>query len=126
MKLIKSAVAATAVALAATSLSTVVMAEEKILLKTPVAFPSSLPALGSPIINITDTINMLGGGTLKMKFYEPKKLVATSEILDAVSSGKVNAGYTTAGYHAGKMPASPIFSAVPFGPEAGEYLAWML
>ncbi|MCP4289684.1 MAG: TRAP transporter substrate-binding protein, partial [Gammaproteobacteria bacterium] len=38
---------------------------------------------------------------------------------------KVNAGYATAGYWAGKIPASPLFSAVPFGPEAGEYLAWI-
>jgi TRAP-type mannitol/chloroaromatic compound transport system substrate-binding protein len=126
MKLFKSAVAATEVVLAATSIAPTALAEEKILLKTPVAFPSTLPALGSPILHISETINTLGGGTLKMKFYEPKKLVATSEILGAVASGKVNAGYTTAGYHAGKMPASPIFSAVPFGPEAGEYLAWLL
>jgi len=126
MKLLKNTLTATALTLAATSVTTAAVAEDKILLKTPVAFPSSLPALGSPIIDITESVNILGGGTLKMKFYEPKKLVATSEILDAVASGKVNAGYTTAGYHAGKMPAAPIFSSVPFGPEAGEYLAWML
>lgn len=34
-------------------------------------------------------------------------------------------GYTTAGYWAGKIPAAPLFSAVPFGPEAGEYMAWL-
>ncbi len=125
MKLLKTTLTAAALTLATAS-ATAATVENNILLKTPVAFPSSLPALGSPIIEIQDTINALGDGTLKMKFYEPKKLVSTPEILDAVSSGKVNAGYTTAGYHAGKMPAAPIFSSVPFGPEAGEYLAWIL
>lgn len=60
-----------------------------------------------------------------MKIYEPGKLVSPPEILDAVSSGKVNSGYATAGYWQGKMPAAALFSAVPFGPEAGEYMAWM-
>ncbi len=67
----------------------------------------------------------MSGGTLKMKVYEPGKLVPPFEILDAVSSGKINSGYTTAGYWAGKIPAAPLFSAVPFGPEAGEYMAWL-
>ncbi len=28
-------------------------------------------------------------------------------------------------FFAGKIPATPIFSSIPFGPEVGEYLAWM-
>jgi TRAP-type mannitol/chloroaromatic compound transport system substrate-binding protein len=60
-----------------------------------------------------------------MTVYEPGKLVAPFEILDAVSEGKTNAGYATAGYWAGKLPAAPLFSAVPFGPDAAEYLAWL-
>jgi TRAP-type mannitol/chloroaromatic compound transport system substrate-binding protein len=71
-----------------------------------------------------ERIETLSGGSLKMKVYEPGKLIAPFEILDAVSAGKVNAGYTTAGYWSGKIPAANLFTAVPFGPEAGEYLAW--
>ncbi len=96
-----------------------------VLLKVPVAFGTHLPALGSPIARVEKQIGTVSGGQVKMKIYEPGKLVAPFEILDAVSSGKVNAGYTTAGYWAGKIPASPLFSAVPFGPEAGEYMAWL-
>jgi TRAP-type mannitol/chloroaromatic compound transport system substrate-binding protein len=100
-------------------------ASQKVLLKTPIAFSTSLPGLGSPIPRVAEELNRMSGGTLKMKVYEPKKLVPPFEILDAVSSGKINSGYTTAGYWAGKIPASPLFSAVPFGPEAGEYMAWI-
>jgi TRAP-type mannitol/chloroaromatic compound transport system substrate-binding protein len=31
----------------------------------------------------------------------------------------------TAGYHVGKVPALSFFSAVPFGPRADEFLAWL-
>jgi TRAP-type mannitol/chloroaromatic compound transport system substrate-binding protein len=99
--------------------------DKKVLLKVPVAFATNLPGLGTPIVRVADTLKIASGGNVRMKVYEPSKLVAPFEILDAVSTGKVNAGYTTAGYWAGKIPASPLFSAVPFGPEAGEYMAWI-
>ena len=97
----------------------------KVLLKTPIAFNSSLPALGTPIVKVADKLKLISGGTIKMKIYEPGKLVPPLQILDAVSSGKVNSGYATAGYWKGKMKAASLFSSVPFGPEAGEYMAWM-
>ncbi|WP_425038230.1 TRAP transporter substrate-binding protein [Primorskyibacter sp. S187A] len=101
------------------------MAADKLLLKTPIAFSTALPGLGSPIPRVAEQLDLMSGGTLRMKVYEPGKLVPPFEILDAVSSGKINSGYTTAGYWAGKIPAAPLFSAVPFGPEAGEYMAWL-
>ncbi len=99
--------------------------EKKILLKVPVCFATVLPGLGTTITWVADRIETASGGSMKMQVYEPGKLVAPFEILDAVSTGKTNAGYSTAGYWAGKIPASPFFTAVPFGPEAGEYLAWL-
>ncbi len=116
----------TSLAVAATMLSaTATLAADKMLLKTPIAFSTALPGLGSPIPRVAEQLDLMSGGTLRMKVYEPGKLVPPFEILDAVSSGKINSGYTTAGYWAGKIPAAPLFSAVPFGPEAGEYMAWL-
>ena len=100
-------------------------AEKKILLKVPVWFPTSLPALGTSPAWIAKHINAIGG-SLKMKTYEPKKLVPPKEMLEAVSKGQVNAGYTTPGYNMGKLgEKGAIFSAVPFGPDAPEFLAWV-
>lgn len=121
MKTIVTSLAVTAILLSATA----TLAADKILLKTPIAFSTALPGLGSPIPRVAEQLDLMSGGTLKMKVYEPDKLVPPFEILDAVSSGKINSGYTTAGYWAGKIPAAPMFSAVPFGPEAGEYMAWL-
>ncbi|MEM9250029.1 MAG: TRAP transporter substrate-binding protein [Pseudomonadota bacterium] len=115
----------TSVALAASLLTTPALAADKLLLKTPVAFSTALPGLGTPIPRVAEEVALLSGGTLRMKVYEPGKLVPAFEILEAVSTGKINSGYTTAGYWAGKIPAAPLFSAVPFGPEAGEYMAWL-
>ena len=113
-----------AASLAALAFSSSAMAD-RVLLKTPIAFGTNLTGLGTPIVRVAEQLNAMSGGDIRMKVYEPNKLVAPFEILDAVSTGKVNAGYTTAGYWAGKMKAANLFSAVPFGPEAGEYMAWM-
>ncbi len=119
-KMLKTVTAASAILLCAA------MAEAKpVLLKTPIAFGSHLPALGTPIKWVEEQLPLVSGGQIKMKVYEPNKLVAPLEILDSVSSGKVNSGYAISGYWAGKMPAAAIFSTVPFGPEAPEFMAWM-
>lgn len=107
------------------SLSATTALAGNVLLKTPIAFNSSLPALGTPIVKVSKQLKQISGGTVRMKIYEPGKLVPPLQILDAVSSGKVNAGYATAGYWKGKMTSSSLFSSVPFGPEADEYMAWM-
>ena len=114
-----------AVVFTATAGTALAAKEKKILLKVPVCFATVLPGLGTTITWVADRLETASGGSMKMQVYEPGKLVAPFEILDAVSTGKVNAGYSTAGYWAGKIPASPFFTAVPFGPEAGEYLAWL-
>jgi TRAP-type mannitol/chloroaromatic compound transport system substrate-binding protein len=124
-RLLTAGIAALGVALAAGSATALAEKSKPVLLKIPVAFATKLPGLGTPIVRVADNLKSTSGGSIKAKIYEPGKLVAPFEILDAVSSGKVNAGYTTAGYWAGKIPASPLFSAVPFGPEAGEYMAWL-
>lgn len=99
-------------------------AEKRVLLKTPIYYNSVLPGLGSPIKYVAGEIGTLSGKSIKMKMYEPNKLVSSKEILDAVSTGKVQAGFATAGNWGGKIPAARLFSSVPFGPEAPEYLAW--
>lgn len=113
-------------ALLTTTLATSAMAakEKKVLLKVPTTFPTHLVGLGTPVPKFAKSV-MSMTDSIKVKVYEPKKLVAPFEILDAVSSGKVNAGWATAAYWKGKIPSAPLFSAVPFGPEAPEYVAWL-
>lgn len=85
---------------------------------------SNTPVIGEMVLHLTNNINRLGGGDLSVKYFDPGQLVEAMEVLDAVSAGKVEAGFGTAGFWMGKIPASPLFSAVPFGPNASEYMAW--
>ena len=59
-------------------------AADKLLLKTPIAFSTALPGLGTPIPRVADQLDLMSGGTLKMKVYEPGKLVDPFEILDPI------------------------------------------
>lgn len=65
----------------------------KVLLKVPDCFPTALPGLVTTAPWLAECIEALSNGTIKMKVYEPGKLVAPFEILDAVSMGKINADY---------------------------------
>ncbi len=98
---------------------------QSVTLKVPIVFATNLPGVGTTIKWIAERIELVSNGSVTMKIYEPGKLVPPFEILDAVSTGKVNAGYAAAAYWTGKIPASSLFTAIPFGPEAGEYLAWL-
>lgn len=99
---------------------------KKVLLKVPVVFNTSLPVIGDVAPWLANNLALASDGDLKMKIYEPGKLLPPFEILEAVSEGKVNAGLAAAAYWQGKLPAAAFFSTIPFGPEAPEYLGWML
>lgn len=88
-------------------------------------FAKNLPILGTAAVSFVDKINGISEG-VEFEHFDPGELVAPLEALDAVSSGSVDAAYTTSGYWQGKIPAASLFAAVPFGPEAGEFLGWML
>ncbi|WP_308916991.1 TRAP transporter substrate-binding protein [Jannaschia sp. LMIT008] len=88
-------------------------------------FARNLPILGTAAVDFTDKINAISEG-VEFEHFDPGELVPTLEALDAVSNGSVDAAYTTSGYWQGKLPAASLFAAVPFGPEVGEMLAWML
>lgn len=90
----------------------------------PVSFQSSMPVLGDNPIYVTGQIHAMTGGGIDITVYEPGEIVPAFSITDAVRDGKVPVGYTWLGYDQGKVPASPLLGAVPFGMEPWEYAAW--
>ena len=98
---------------------------EKVRLKMGATFPSSLTQLGTLGKKLEENVNKISGGEIEMKYFEPGALVPALELFDAVKSGAVDAGWSTSGYWQGKEPALALFSAVPFGPSAAEYAAWL-
>lgn len=98
--------------------------EQRIRWKMPIAFGSNLPGLGSPSLYVAEQLKAISGGAVEVRVYEPGKLVPPFEILQSVSDGKVEAGYTWIGYDQGKVPSVPLFAAVPFGMKPWAYTAW--
>lgn len=99
---------------------------ERVKWKMQSAFPGNLAHLGESGVRFSKNLEDMSGGDLELKFFEPGALVPALECFDAASKGSVESCWTTPGYHAGKFPAVSFFTAVPFGPGIGEYLAWKL
>ena len=89
-----------------------------------VAFATNLPVLGENAIYVTDMIRDVSGGAVDLQIYEPGGIVPAFSITDAVRDRKVEVGYTWLGYDQGKIPASTLIGAVPFGMEPWEVAAW--
>ncbi len=89
------------------------------------AFPSSTGLLGPTQQYLVETIRRISGGSIDVRFFEPGALVPANQYLDAVANGSLDAAWTVSGFWTGKDIAFAMFASVPFGPEAGEYLAWM-
>ncbi|UCE86787.1 MAG: TRAP transporter substrate-binding protein [Deltaproteobacteria bacterium] len=98
---------------------------ERVKLKAQAGFKLTMPVIGEGIAHFRDTIEASGGDDLRFRIYDADKLVPTLQIFDAVSAGKIDAGFTWPGYWMGKLPATTVFAAVPFGPEPDEFLAWL-
>ncbi len=92
--------------------------------RMPTTFQTSTPVIGENPIYVSEAIRKASGGEVQIDVFEPGEIVPTFAITDAVRDGKVNVGYTWLGYDQGKIPASPLVSAVPFGMEPWEYTAW--
>jgi TRAP-type mannitol/chloroaromatic compound transport system substrate-binding protein len=99
-------------------------ADQPVRFVTSAAYGTHMPGLGAPALRLSRTVNELSDGALLLDIKQPGDGVAPHEILDAVSSGQIQAGFATAALWAGKLPASPLFSGFPFGPDATGYLAW--
>lgn len=99
---------------------------EQLRWKMPIAFASNLPGLGTPAPWVAEQLKTASDGELQVRVYEPGKLVPPFDILQSVSDGKVQAGYTWIGYDQGKVPAVPLFAAVPFGLKPWAFSGWYL
>lgn len=92
--------------------------------RLPIVFQTSMPVIGENPIYVSQIIRDASAGAIQLNLFEPGEIVPAFAITDAVRDGKVPAGYTWLGYDQGKIPASPLISAVPFGMEPWEYSAW--
>jgi len=120
-KLMKS-VAVAAIAVAA--LATVGEAEARTKMKIHSAFGRNIFVIGPGPYNVSKAVKAMSDGEVDMHIFEPGALVPGTAYYDPVSSGSIDGAWGTPGYNVNKNFAYAFFSAVPFGPGAGEYLGW--
>ncbi|QTP56644.1 TRAP transporter substrate-binding protein [Billgrantia sulfidoxydans] len=113
-----------AVVLAGAALPGTATAQESVRWQVPIAFPSHLVGLSTPVVHLSETLGAISGGNIQLRYYEPGELIPPFEILDAVSEGRYPAGFTWIGYDQGSIPVLPLLSGPPFGMEPPAFMAW--
>ena len=89
------------------------------------AFPSTTGLLGPAQSRLVEMLRTMSGGSIDVKGFEPGALVPANQYLDAVGNDSLDMAWTVSGFWTGKDIAFAMYAAVPFGPETGEYVAWM-
>lgn len=100
-------------------------AQDRLRWGVPIAFGSNLTALGDTLPWVAQTLNKASGGRITFQVFEPGALIPALGVFDAASEGKIEAGYSWMGYEIGKLPASALFGATPFGLEPANFMGWM-
>ena len=123
MKLMKLAVAA---AMAIGLVGAPALAQDKkVRVQMGWAFPSNTGLLGPTQTRLVEMLRTLSAGSIDVKGFEPGALVPANQYLDAVGTGSLDMAWTVSGFWTNKDIAFAMYGSVPFGPDVGEYLAWM-
>jgi len=88
------------------------------------AYNLSFPMLGDLAKRVEHQIWRVSNGKFKIQFHSPGNLIAPKHAFDAVSSGTIDAAFSSPTEWSDKVSALSLFSAVPFGLSAREYMAW--
>ena len=93
--------------------------------KLVTSWPKNFPGLGLAPERLSQTVEEMSNGRLKIKVYGAGELVPALQVFDAVSQGTAEMGHSGAYYWKGKAPAAQFFTSVPFGLTAQEINGWI-
>lgn len=88
-------------------------------------FPLSLPLFSEAVGRLSEQVDSLTGGEVQLVFHVPGNLAPASETVNRVTTGEIAAAWSTAGQFAAHDSAFELLSAIPFGPDTIEYMAWL-
>jgi TRAP-type mannitol/chloroaromatic compound transport system substrate-binding protein len=100
-------------------------AQQRVRWQVPMAFASTLTALGDTMPWVADQLRAASGGRIDLQVAEPGAVIPALSVFENVSSGAIDAGYSWMGYEIGQVPAAALFGATPFGLESVEFMAWL-
>ncbi len=98
--------------------------KEQIRWRVPSAFGTHYPVNGETVVYVAEILAAATDGAIVFEIFEPGEVVPVFGITEAVRDRKIQAGITWVGYDQGRIPASTLISAVPFGLEPMDFIAW--
>lgn len=98
---------------------------QRTVLKVASSVPTSASPFGSMVVRTAEKLSVISDGTIEFKLHEPYTLAPNSELIDKLMEGEVDAVWASTNVFAERDSALWLFSTVPFGPPAGEFLAWL-
>ncbi|WP_298722563.1 TRAP transporter substrate-binding protein [uncultured Ferrovibrio sp.] len=108
------------------SIPTVVEAPgQRTILKVASSVPTAAAPFGRMVVRTAEKLSVISDGTIELKLHEPHTLAPNSELIDKLTEGEVDAVWASTNVFAERDSALWLFSAIPFGPPAGEFLAWL-
>jgi TRAP-type mannitol/chloroaromatic compound transport system substrate-binding protein len=120
--LLGAAAAATPAALATPALA---QSNPEVRWRISSAFPRNLDVLFGTGENIAKRVAALTDNRFQIRFFPAGEIVPGFQVLDAVQAGTLEGGHTPVYYYTGKDPSFAFFTAMPFGLNARQNLAWM-
>ena len=93
--------------------------------KLVTAWAKNYPGLGTGANRFAERVTAMSGGRLTIKVHGAGELVPAMGVFDAVRDGSAEMGHSASYYWKGKHPATPFFTAVPFGLTAQELNSWV-
>lgn len=108
-----------------TGLATLAFASDATVIHVASTFPTSLPLFSEAMGRLSDQVDSLTGGEVKLIFHVPGDLAPASTTLAKVGTGELVAAWATAGQLAESDSAFDLLTSIPFGPDSLEYMSWM-
>lgn len=97
----------------------------RVVIKLASAAPTSAPQIGTMAVTTVEKLATASDGNIEIKLFEPNTLAPNAELFDKVADGTIDAVWSSPNFFAERDSVFWLFSTVPFGPSAGEYLAWL-
>lgn len=98
---------------------------QRTILRVASSVPTSAAPFGSMVVRTAEKLSVISDGTIEFKLHEPNSLAQNSELIDKLTEGEIDAVWASTSVFADRDSALWLFSTVPFGPPAGEFLAWL-
>ena len=89
------------------------------------SFSPSMELIHGSAVRIAERVEQMTGGNFTLRVYAAGEIVPGLQVMDAVMQGTLQCGLTSGYYYIGKHPALAFDTAIPFGMNTRETLAWL-